>query len=107
MFCKMELENKINSLRNDLETDYKILVGEIVIERLNVDDLYEILRYGWDRNDLQKMLDEEDYAGIGILAAWIRECGNGCHGFMVEDDPYVYPLDEDGNYVEGSFGRCF
>ena len=73
MFCKMELENKINSLRNDLETDYKILVGEIVIERLNVDDLYEILRYGWDRNDLQKMLDEEDYAGIGILSAWIRE----------------------------------
>ncbi len=107
MFCKMELENKINSLRNDLETDYKILVGEIVIERLNVDDLYEILRYGWDRNDLQKMLDEEDYAGIGILAAWIRECGSGCHGFMVEDDPYVYPLDEDGNYVEGAFGRCF
>lgn len=41
MFCKMELENKINSLRNDLETDYKILVGEIVIERLNVDDLLE------------------------------------------------------------------
>lgn len=42
-----------------METDYKILVGEIVIERLNVDDLYEILRYGWDRNDLQKMLDKD------------------------------------------------
>ena len=106
MFCKMELENKINSLRNDLETDYRILVGEIVIERLNVDDLYEILRYGWDKNDLQKMLDEEDYSGIGIVAAWIRECGSGCHGFMVEDDPYVYPLDDDGNYVDGAFGRC-
>ena len=99
-------ENKINSLRNDLETDYKILIGEVVIEKLNVEDLYEIIRYGWDRNDLQKMLDEQDYAGIGIVAAWIRECGNACHGFMVEDDPYVYPLDEDGNYVEGAFGRC-
>ncbi len=102
----MELENKINSLRNDLETDYKILVGEIVIERLNVDDLYEILRYGWDRNDLQKMLDEEDYAGIGILAAWIRECGNSAHGMMVEDDQYCYPLDDEGNYPDGAFGRC-
>ena len=52
------------------------------------------------------MLDEQDYAGIGMVAAWIRECGNGCHGFMVEDDPYVYPLDEDGNYTEEGLGRC-
>lgn len=106
MFSMNVPENKLNDLRNDLETDYKILVGEIIIEKLNVEDLYEILRYGWDHRDLQKMLDEEDYAGIGILAAWIRECGNGCHGFMVEDDPYMYPLDEDGNYTEEAFGRC-
>ena len=106
MFGKELPGNKRNALRNDLEKDYRIIVGEIVIEKLNVEDLYEILRYGWDREDLQRMLDQEDYAGIGILAAWIRECGSGCHGFMVEDDPYVYPLDEDGNYNEGAFGRC-
>jgi hypothetical protein len=106
MFKKNISENKINPLRNDLETNYKILIGEIVIEKLNVEDLYEIVRYGWDKKDLQKMLDEEDYAGIGIIAAWIRECGNGCHGFMIEDDPYVCPLDEDGNYTEDAFGRC-
>ena len=106
MFGKNAPENKINDLRNDLENDYRILIGEIVIEKLNVEDLYEIIHYGWDLKDLQKMLDEQDYAGIGILAAWIRECGSGCHGFMVEDDPYVYPLDEDGNYTEVAFGRC-
>ena len=106
MFSMNLPENKITDLRNDFETDYKILIGEVVIEKLNVEDLYEIIRYGWDRNDLQKMLDDQDYAGIGYLAAWIRECGDACHGFMVEDDPYVYPLDEDGNYVEGAFGRC-
>ena len=105
IYGKRDQENKINSLRNDLETDYKILTGEVVIEKLNVEDLYEIIRYGWDRNDLQKMLNEQDYAGIGMVAAWIRECGNGS-GFMVDDDPYVYPLDEDGNYTEEGLGRC-
>lgn len=34
------------------------------------------------------------------------ECGNTAHGMMVEDDPYFDPLDEDGNYVDGAFGRC-
>ena len=106
MFVREYQENKINSLRNDLETDYRILIGEIVIEKLNVEDLYEIIRYGWDRDDLQKMLDEQDYAGIGIVAAWIRECGSCDHGMMVEDDPYFYPLDEEGNYLDGAFGRC-
>ena len=53
------------------------------------------------------MLDEQDYAGIGIVAAWIRECWNGCHGFMVEDDPYVYPLDEDSNYTEEGLAGCY
>lgn len=52
MFAKNVPENKLNDLRNDFETDYRILTGE------------------------------------------------------VKDDPYVYPLDEDGNYVEGAFGRC-
>ena len=79
MFSKNVSGNKINDLRND---------------------------YGWDRNDLQKMLDEQDYASIGIVAAWIRECGNGCHGFMVEDDPYIYPLDDDGNYTESGLAGC-
>ena len=106
MFAKNVPQNKINDLRNSFETNYRILIGEIVIEKLNVEDLYEILQYGWDHNDLQKMLDEQDYANIAILAAWIRECGNSDHGFMVEDDPYIYPLDEDGNYTEEAFGRC-
>ena len=107
IYNNKDQENKLNDLRNDLETDYKILIGEIVIEKLNVEDLYEIIHYGWDLKDLQKMLDEQDYAGIGILAAWIRECGSGCHGFMVEDDPYVYPLDEDGNYTESGLAGCY
>ena len=106
MFGKELPGNKINDLGNDLETDYKVLTGEVRMERLSVEDLVEIIDYGWDQNDLQRMLDSLDYKGIGFLAAWIRECGNTAHGMMVEDDPYVYPLDEDGNYVEGAFGRC-
>lgn len=46
MFSMNVPENKLNDLRNDLETDYKILIGEVVIEKLNVEDLYEILHYG-------------------------------------------------------------
>ena len=69
MFSKNVSGNKINDLRNDLETDYRSLIGEVVIDRLYVEDLYEIVRYVWDRNDLQKMLDEQDYASIGIVAA--------------------------------------
>ena len=106
MFRENIPENKINDLSNDFETDYRILIGEIRIERLVIEDLYEIIRYGWDRKDIQKMLDEQDYAGIGMVAAWIRECGDGSNGFVVDDDPYVYPLDEDGNYREEAFGRC-
>ena len=97
--------NKRNSLGNTFGNDLRILRGEVSVDRLRLDDIIGIVQYGWDRNDLQRMLDEQDYAGIGMVAAWIRECGNGS-GFMVEDDPYVYPLDEDGNYVEDAFGRC-
>ena len=46
MFSMNLPENKINDLRNDFETDYKILIGEVIIEKLNVEDLYEIIRYG-------------------------------------------------------------
>jgi len=106
MFAKNVPENKINDLRNSFETDYKILTGEVNVEKLRLEDILEIVEYGWDRHDLQRMIDSHDYQGIGYLVAWIRECGNGDHGFMVEDDPHVYPLDEDGNYVEGAFGRC-
>ena len=106
MFVKEYQENKINSLRNDLETDYRVLKGEVNVERLLVEDIYEIIQYGWDRNDLQRMLDQFDYEGIGCLAAWIRECGHSAHGMMIEDDPYCYPLDDDGNYKDGAFGRC-
>ena len=107
MFKKNEHGNQINPLRNGFSNDFKILKGEAELDRLRVEDIVEILDYGWDRSDLQRMLDEKDYRGISFLAAWIRETGNGPHGFMVEDDePYVYPLDEDGNYVEGAFGRC-
>lgn len=62
-------KNKINLLRNDFETDYRILTGEIAVERLNVDDLVEIIQYGWDGNDLQRMLDTKNYQAIGCLAA--------------------------------------
>ena len=106
MFSMNLPENKINTLENRFETDYRVLTGEISIERLNIDDIIEIIEYGWDRNDLQRMLDTSDYQAIGYLAAWIRECGSVDHGLIVEDDPYMYPLDEDGNYAEDAFGRC-
>ena len=106
MFAKNVPENKINDLRNSFETDYKILTGEVNVEKLRLEDILEIVEYGWDRNDLRRMLDAQDYQSIGCLAAWIRECGGCDHGYMVEDDPYVYLLDEDGNYIEGAFGRC-
>ncbi len=108
MFREIEHGNQINPLRNNFENDLKILRGEVNIERLHLDDIIEILDYGWDRWDLQRMLDECDYRGIAFLAAWIRECGNGHLGFMVEDDePYIYPLDEDGNYTEEGLARCY
>jgi hypothetical protein len=98
--------NKRNSLGNTFGNDLRILRGEVSVDRLRLDDIIGIVQYGWDRNDLQRMLDAHDYQGIGCLAAWIRECGNSNHGMMVDDDPYFYPLDEDGNYVDGAFGRC-
>ncbi len=106
MFERKEHGNQINALGNNFSNDFRILKGEADVERLHLQDILEIVEYGWDRNDLQRMLDSQDYKGIGYLAAWIRECGNSAHGMMVEDDPYFYPLDEDGNYVEGAFGRC-
>lgn len=106
MFSKNVPETKLNLLRNDFETDYRILTGDVIVERLYIDDLVEIIEYGWDRNDLQRLLNAQDYAGIGFLAAWIRECGNSDHGLIVDDEPYIYPLDEDGNYTEAALGRC-
>ncbi len=108
MFRKNEHGNQINPLGNGLSNDFKILRGEAELDRLRVEDIVEILDYGWDHWDLQRMLDERDYKGIAFLAAWIRECGNGHLGFMVEDDqPYIYPLDEDGNYTEEGLARCY
>ena len=107
MFLKNENGNQINHLGNGLSNDFKVLKGEAVLDKLRLEDIIEILDYGWDRHDLQSMLDSHDYQGIAVLAAWIRECGNSDHGLFVEDDcPYWYPLDEDGNYIEGAFGRC-
>jgi len=106
MFGKSIPENKINSLGNSFGNDFKVLKGEVKIEKLHLEDILEIVEYGWDRNDLQRMMDALDYQGIGYLAAWIRECGSSAHGMIVEDDPYWYPLDEDGNYRAGAFGRC-
>jgi len=66
--------------------DYRILKGQEVIDKLYLEDIETILDYGWDRRDLQEMLDARDWESIGYLAAWIRECGNGHTGFMIEDD---------------------
>lgn len=52
------------------------------------------------------MLNEHDYQAVGYLAAWIRECGNAAHGPIVEDDPYIWPLDEDGNYIDENHWGC-
>ena len=106
MFKENRPGNKINSLKNNFGNDLKILKGQVDIDRFRVEDILEIVEYGWDRNDLQRMLDSHDYRGVGVLAAWIRECGSCDHGMMVEDDPYFYPLDEEGNYLDGAFGRC-
>lgn len=106
MFRENMPGNKINSLGNGFENDFLILKGEIDIKGLRLEDVLEIVEYGWDRNDLQRMLDARDYSGIGYLAAWIRECGNSAHGMMVEDDQYCYPLDDEGNYLDEAFGRC-
>ena len=107
IYEKKDLDNKINDFKNSFETDYRILRGEADVDRLCLQDIIELVEYGWDHWDLQRMLDERDFKGIAFLAAWIRECGNGHHGFMVEDDePYIYPLDEDGNYTEEGLARC-
>lgn len=66
--------------------DYEILEGVEIIDRLNADDIVTILDYGWDTGDLKRLLIARDYESIGYLAAWIRECGNGHTGFMIEDD---------------------
>ena len=76
--------------------DYGILTGVEVIDRLSVDDIVTILDYGWDTQDLKNMLENRDWESIGYLAAWIRECGNGHTGFMVEDD----------QCINGTYGRC-
>ena len=44
MFKKNERGNQINDLRNSFETDYRILIGEIIVEKLNVQDLIEIIQ---------------------------------------------------------------
>ena len=110
MFGKNVPENKKNDLKNNLENireNYRILTGEIVIDHLRIDDVATILNYGWEKNDIQRMIDQHDWNGIAELAAWIDECGESAHGMFVEDDPYSYPLDEDGNYVDGAFGECY
>jgi len=102
MICKKDLDNKINSLGNI----FRDATGRKPEAKLNVEDVSEILSYGWDRNDLQRMIDAQDWEGISGLAQWIRTEGRDGHGLVVEDDPYFYPLDEDGNYVPDAMGRC-
>lgn len=66
-----------------MTSDYRILTGEVRVDRLREEDVYEIIRYGWDSEDLGRMLQSGDYQAIAFLAAWIRECGNGDHGTSV------------------------
>ncbi len=67
-----------------MTSDYRILTGEARIDELREEDVYEIIDYGWDGRDLQRMLDTGDYQAIAFLAAWIRECGD--HGTIAEND---------------------
>ena len=69
-----------------MTSDYRILTGETRIDELREEDVYEIIDYGWDERDLQRMLDTGDYQAIAFLAAWIRECGCGDHEMVVEND---------------------
>lgn len=69
-----------------MTSDYRILIGEVRVDRLREEDLYEIIDYGWDEHDLRRMLECRDYQAIACLAAWIKECGHGDHGMFVEDD---------------------
>ncbi len=66
-----------------MTSDYRILTGEVRVDRLREEDVYEIIRYGWDSEDLGRMLQSGDYQAIAFLAAWIRECGNGDHRMTV------------------------
>ncbi len=92
-------------------SDYvPILTSAMTFTRITCEDLTTIQEYGWNENDLERMLNSGDAADqITRLAAWIREAGEIDHGMVVEDDPYVavmdnrycgYELDEDGNYPE-------
>ena len=55
-----------------MTSDYRILIGEVRVDRLREEDLYEIIDYGWDEHDLRRMLECRDYQAIACLAAWIR-----------------------------------
>ena len=67
-----------------MTSDYRILTGEARIDELREEDVYEIIDYGWDGHDLQRMLEAGYYQAIAFLAAWIRECGD--HGMIAEND---------------------
>lgn len=75
------------------------------LRRFSVSDVDVILDYGWDPRDVEEMIDNGDWEGISGLATWIRNINPNCHGIYAEDDePYTYPLDEDGNYLPGILG---
>ncbi|MDY0236628.1 MAG: hypothetical protein RBR71_11390 [Gudongella sp.] len=91
--------NMSNFLGNNFENDMRILTGELKLTKIRQSDIEEILAYGWDRRDVEKMVDENDVDGITGLAAWIREAGNVDHGLIAEDDTFYYPLGDDGCFL--------
>lgn len=92
-------ENRQRTLENYFGNNFGNL------RRFSVSDVDVILDYGWDPREVEEMIDNGDWEGISGLATWIRNIDPNGHGIYAEDDePYTYPLDEDGNYLPGILG---
>lgn len=82
--------------------DISILTSGIRYTYASERDLRTLREYGWNDEDLEKLVRADERADdITRLAAWVREAGEIDHGMVIEDDPYIIcALDEDMNYPE-------